>query len=93
MNSFVKQPGLNNVQQVTDPRKDGYGIQHNFKAINNGTVIKIGVMLSKKGWVLANYYDPNNRVPERKTLIVSSALAAAQRFLDTKYVDLKVQPF
>ena len=92
MNTFVKEPGLNNVQQVTDPRKDGYGIQHNFKAIDNGVVIKIGVMLSKKGWVLANYYDPNNRQPERKTLIVSSALIAAQRFIDTKFVGLELQP-
>jgi hypothetical protein len=93
MSSFVKEPGLSSVQHVTDPRKDGYGIQHNFKANDNGVVIKIGVMLSKKGWVLANYYDPNNRQPERKTLIVSSALTAAQRFIDTKFVGLKLQPY
>lgn len=92
MSSFVKDPGLDNVREVTDPRKDGYGIQHNFKALDNGVVIKIGVMLSKKGWVLANYYDPNNKPPEPKTLIVQTALDAAQKFVDTKYVGLELQP-
>jgi hypothetical protein len=86
----------NNSQQETTKESEfrGYilGKQHNFIAMNGRSSIKIGVMMSKEGWKLSLFDDPDDNQPERKALIVNTPLEAAQRFIDTKYVGLELQP-
>lgn len=68
------------------------GIQYNFIAHNGRSCIKIGVMLSKNGWTLVDYVDPDNTPPESKHISTLTPLQAAQKFVDTIHVDLELQP-
>lgn len=78
--------------EETEFRGYKLGKQHNFLAINGRSSIKIGVMMSKEGWKLSLFDDPDDNQPERKALIVRTPLEAAQRFVDSRYVGLELQP-
>lgn len=87
--------GKNNTEEQPEESEfRGYklGIQHNFIAMDGRSSIKIGVMMSKLGWKLSLYDGPDNDKPEDKTLLVKTPLEAAQRFIDTKFVGLELQP-